>query len=90
MNVSRSFKRQRTRARPPSGTSFRNATHCWDCEHLNGFTKKEFRGTPVAYRYDAGATKETGRRIFEFLEKTWAAGALKVWSGSENVAAVPL
>ena len=51
-----------------------NATHCWDCEHLNGFSKKDFRGTPVAYRYDAGATRETGRRIFEFLEKTWAAG----------------
>jgi dienelactone hydrolase len=53
---------------------FRNATHCWDCEHLNGFSKKDFRGTNVVYRYDSGATQETRRRIFEFLERTWAAG----------------
>jgi dienelactone hydrolase len=52
---------------------FRNATHCWDCEHLTGFSKKDFRGNSVAYRYDAGATQETRRRIFEFLERTWAA-----------------
>jgi len=53
---------------------FRNATHCWDCEHLNGFSKKDFRGNNVTYRYDAGTTQETRRRIFEFLERTWAAG----------------
>lgn len=53
---------------------FHNATHCWDCEHLNGFSKKDIRGTSVTYRYDAGATQETKRRIFEFLERTWAAG----------------
>src|SRR5258705_1737289 len=53
---------------------FRNATHCWDCEHLNGFSKKDFRGTNVTYRYDSGATQETRRRIFEFLERTWASG----------------
>jgi dienelactone hydrolase len=48
---------------------FRNATHCWDCEHLNGFSKQDVRGTHVTYRYDAGATQETRRRIFDFLEK---------------------
>ena len=52
---------------------FRNATHCWDCAHLNGFSKTDFRGTRVVYRYDSGATQETKRRIFEFLESTWAA-----------------
>jgi dienelactone hydrolase len=53
---------------------FRNATHCWDCEHLNGFSKKDLRGTDVTYRYDLAATLEARRRIFAFLEKTWAAG----------------
>ena len=54
---------------------FRNATHCWDCKHLNGFSKKDFRGTNVVYRYDSGATQETRRRIFEFL-KNLGGGAL--------------
>ena len=59
---------------PVEWHAFRNATHCWDCEHLNRFSKKDVRGTSVTYRYDAGATQETKRRIFEFLERTWAAG----------------
>jgi dienelactone hydrolase len=53
---------------------FRNATHCWDCEHLNGYSKTDVRGTNVIYRYDSGATQETRRRTFEFLARTLAAG----------------
>jgi dienelactone hydrolase len=53
---------------------FRNATHCWDCEHLNGFSKTDLRGSHVTYRYDPAATQDSRRRIFAFLEKTWAAG----------------
>ena len=52
---------------------FQNATHCWDCDHLNGFSKKDFRGTNVFYRYDPVATRETKRRIFEFLARTGVA-----------------
>ena len=52
---------------------FRNATHCWDCEHLNGFSKKDLRGTDVTYRYDLAATQEARRRIFAFLEQAWSA-----------------
>ena len=52
---------------------FSDATHCWDCAHLNGFSKNDWRGTPVVYRYNSAATKETSRRIFEFLARTWAA-----------------
>jgi dienelactone hydrolase len=53
---------------------FAGATHCWDCVHLDGFSKIDRRGTRVTYRYDIGATQETTRRIFEFLARTWAAG----------------
>lgn len=53
---------------------FPDATHCWDCEHLNGFSKKDWRATKVVYRYNVGATEETRRRIFEFLERTMPAG----------------
>lgn len=52
---------------------FRNATHCWDCKHLDGASAQNFRGMNVTYRFDPGATQETQRRIFEFLERTWAA-----------------
>jgi dienelactone hydrolase len=52
---------------------FPNATHCWDCEGLNGVSKTDFRGTHLVYHFDAAATQEAKRRIFEFLERTWTA-----------------
>jgi dienelactone hydrolase len=48
---------------------FANATHCWDCAHLNGFSKTDVRGNQVAYRYSADFTRETEARIFAFLER---------------------
>ncbi|MGY3143550.1 dienelactone hydrolase [Bradyrhizobium sp. USDA 3397] len=59
---------------PVEWYTFPNATHCWDCQHLNGFSKIDFRGTKVSYRYDLSATHEAQRRIFAFLEKTWGTG----------------
>lgn len=53
---------------------FKNATHCWDCQQLDGFSKIDIRGTNVTYHYDSAATSETRRRIFEFLERTWTTG----------------
>jgi len=49
-----------------------HATHCWDCAHLDGYSKVDFRGTMVEYRFDADATADTKRRIFGFLDKVWA------------------
>lgn len=49
------------------------ATHCWDCKNLDGFSKVDFRGNQVVYRYDKALTNDAGRRMFEFLEKTLAA-----------------
>jgi dienelactone hydrolase len=53
---------------------FPNATHCWDCEHLNG-TSRTRRGVNIVYRFNPSVTEETKRRVFEFLERTWKAGA---------------
>ncbi|MBR0830830.1 dienelactone hydrolase family protein [Bradyrhizobium manausense] len=53
---------------------FRNATHCWDCQQLDGFSKTDFRGTSVTYRYDSTATSDARRRIFDFLDRTWTTG----------------
>ena len=48
-------------------------THCWDCEHLDGFSKVDSRGNHVVYRYDRDATRDSGRRMFEFLQRTFSA-----------------
>jgi dienelactone hydrolase len=45
------------------------ATHCWDCRQLDGFRKKDFRGTDVVYRYDPSVTEDSARRMFEFLDR---------------------
>jgi dienelactone hydrolase len=52
---------------------FPNATHCWDCEGLNGVSKTDFRGTHIVYHFDAAATEEAKRRVFEFLERALTA-----------------
>jgi dienelactone hydrolase len=48
---------------------YSNATHCWDCSNLDGFSKVDFRGTRVVYRYDRSATSDSRGRMFAFLEK---------------------
>jgi dienelactone hydrolase len=50
---------------------FPNATHCWDCAHLDGYSKTDFRGNRVSYRFDGDVTAETKRRMFEFLDRVW-------------------
>jgi dienelactone hydrolase len=44
-------------------------THCWDCRQLDGFSKTDVRGSQVTYRYDEKVTRDSTRRMFEFLEK---------------------
>ena len=46
------------------------ATHCWDCQNLHGFSKTDFRGNQVVYYYDRSVTQDSARRMFEFLRKT--------------------
>lgn len=46
-----------------------NATHCWDCANLHNFSKTDFRGNRVSYRYDADVTADSARRMFEFLDR---------------------
>jgi dienelactone hydrolase len=46
-----------------------NTTHCWDCVHLDGFSKRDFRGNKIVYRYNARATDEARQRMFEYIDK---------------------
>lgn len=45
------------------------ATHCWDCRNLDGYSKVDVRGNRVAYRYNREVTEDSARRLFEFLER---------------------
>ena len=47
-------------------------THCWDCQHLDGFAKINMHGRHVVYRYDADETSDSRRRLFEFLDNALA------------------
>lgn len=60
------------RGAPVEWRVFAHATHCWDCAHLDGYSKVDFRGTRVEYRFDGDATADTKRRIFGFLDRIWA------------------
>lgn len=47
---------------------YAGATHCWDCRHLDGFSKTDHRGNHVVYRYDSAITQDSVRRTFDFLD----------------------
>lgn len=51
---------------------FPHATHCWDCAHLDGYSKVDFRGNRITYRFDGDVTADTKRRMFAFLDMVWA------------------
>jgi len=46
---------------------YQNATHCWDCAGLNGFTKTAGNGNRVTYRYDPEVTKDSEQRVLNFF-----------------------
>jgi len=41
--------------------------HCWDCVDIDGFSKTDFKGDHITYRYDAALTEDSRRRMFEFF-----------------------
>jgi dienelactone hydrolase len=45
-------------------------THCWDCKQLDGRSKVDARGNQITYRYNEDVTRDSARRMFEFLERT--------------------
>jgi dienelactone hydrolase len=49
---------------------YEETTHCWDCRQLDAFSKIDARGNRVMYRYNEAVTRDSGRRMFEFLKKS--------------------
>ena len=44
-----------------------DATHCWDCFDLNGFSKTAANGVAVTYHYDHALARDSERRVLEFF-----------------------
>jgi dienelactone hydrolase len=66
------LEKVRSAGAPVEWHLYPEATHCWDCSQLDGFSKIAFNGKHVVYRYNDAVTKDSGRRMFEFLEREWA------------------
>lgn len=43
------------------------ATHCWDCSSLDNYSKTDFRGVRVTYRYNKELTEDATQRVSEYL-----------------------
>jgi len=54
--------------KPVDWTIYPQATHCWDCESLDGINAKTPRGDYVV-RYDRDATKKAMDQAFEYLSR---------------------
>ena len=50
-----------------------DTTHCWDCKHLDGFSKVDSRGNQVTYQYNAEVPADSRTRMFDFLAKAMPA-----------------
>ena len=48
---------------------YAGATHCWDCQQLDGLDKIDVRGDHVAYHFRQDVTDDSRRRLFEFLDR---------------------
>lgn len=44
-----------------------DATHCWDCENLDGHSKTTNRGRRTTYYYDEAVTQDSTSRMFNFF-----------------------
>ncbi|HZQ74111.1 MAG TPA: dienelactone hydrolase family protein [Burkholderiales bacterium] len=49
-------------------------THCWDCSTLNNYSKADWLGNRVVYRYDRQVTQDSAERMFAFLAKRLTPG----------------
>jgi dienelactone hydrolase len=43
------------------------ATHCWDCSSMDNYSKTDFRGVRVTYKFNKELTEDSTKRVFEYL-----------------------
>jgi dienelactone hydrolase len=54
------------RGAPVRWHEYNQATHCWDCRNLDGYTKT-VRGQVVAYKFSPEVTSDSLARVFSFF-----------------------
>ncbi|MDE2607330.1 MAG: dienelactone hydrolase family protein [Burkholderiales bacterium] len=59
---------------PVSVHLYPDATHCWDCKNLDGFSKVDARGSHVVYHYNEADTRDSEHRLFDFLAQAMPHG----------------
>lgn len=63
------FEAAKAAGAPVDWHLYPDATHCWDCRQLDGFSKTDIRGSRVTYHHDRGVTEDSAERMFRFLEQ---------------------
>ena len=48
---------------------YEGATHCWDCNSMNGFRKTDFKGDLIIYKFDQAITDDSILRSYQFLRE---------------------
>lgn len=46
---------------------YSEATHCWDCVDLDGFSKVDWKGDRINYKFSQETRDDSRRRAFDFL-----------------------
>ena len=64
------LERLRNASAPVDWHLYPQATHCWDCEQLNGLSKVDIRGHRVEYHFRQDVTQDSEDRLFAFLDRT--------------------
>ena len=67
------LERLKAAGAPVEWNLYPDATHCWDCKNLDGNRKTDVRGNSVLYTYDEKVTADSGKRLFEFVERAFGA-----------------
>lgn len=59
----------KTNGAPVEWHVYEGTGHCWDCRSLNGFTKTDFKGARIIYKFDQAITDDSIQRAYQFLNK---------------------
>lgn len=52
---------------------YKGATHCWDCQELDGFKKRAGNGKQVIYKFNKDVTADSEKRALTFIHSVIAA-----------------
>lgn len=61
------LKAQADRGQPVEWHVYPGATHCWDCSSMDNYSKTDFRGIRVTYKYNKEVTEDATKRVFEYF-----------------------